>query len=165
MALAMRMRSAVEGHFAGRMDANLHRVVAADAPADRLRRLAWRTAAIDESGEAYADEFAPRAQLRLLAPERGVVRHLQDLVEQPVRVGRVVGDAKRGLVRKICRLQHVAATDLDDVEPKFACRIFQQPLDHIYALRASGAPIGLDRNGMRVDGPHPAMDGGDAIEP
>ena len=127
VALAVRMAAGEHRDLAVAVHAH-HRAFPAAVQAAALGEVAARPGAglVDEAGEADAHQHAPLAQLRLLAPQRRVIRKRQQLVEQRRRIAGIIDAPARRRIRKVAARDQIAPAHLDDVDAEFARAAFEQ---------------------------------------
>ena len=101
--------------------------------------------------------YAARAA-RLLAPQRGVVRSLQEPVEQRRRIAGIVARPPGAGYGKSCARDEIAPRISTASMPSSRAPALDQPLVGPGRLRPARAAIGIDRHGVGVDAAHPQVE-------
>ena len=85
-------------------------------------------------------------------------------VEQPRRIGAVVGRAGQRLQREHVLLQEIAPAQRNRIDPGHQRRFLDQPLPQIGDVGAAGAAIGRGRRRVGEDQPMLAVQRADLVE-
>src|SRR5262245_28855925 len=113
---------------------------------------------VDERRETYSHQNALRAQARLLAPQRAIVRDLDEAVEQRRGIAGIVDAPAGGGIRELGARYEIAPAQLHHVDAELAGAALEQPLVGPGRLRPPRAAIGIDRHGVGIDAAHPQVE-------
>src|SRR5262249_5001508 len=144
--LPVRMTAGKHGHLAVAVHPHDGALPAA-VQAAALGKIGARPGAglVDESRETYSHQNAGRAQLRLLAPERAIVRDLEEPVEQRRRIAGIVDPPAGRGIRELAARDQIAPAQLHHVEAELARAALKEALIGPGRLRPPRAAIGVDR--------------------
>ena len=160
VALAVAVRAGGDGDGAGHVHAHFAHFKQTHAGAQGKRHLRGREAAgFNVAGEADAALLAVRFGFRPAVGKAGVVRVGEGFVQTRVVVAGVVGEGDGGFVRKVARLDEVAAAQIRGIHADFPRRGFHQPFHHVGGFRPAGASVRIHRRGVGEQRLHLHMDG------
>ena len=119
------------------------------------------------AGEADPEQLSAAlgAPPGLFGPKTRVVAGLERQIERLFVFPAVVGQPGRRPVGELVRRDQVAAADVRRVHPEPAGQHVERPLDQVGGLRASRAPVGLVRRGVREGPLGPGVGGADVVGP
>jgi hypothetical protein len=164
VALALGLGAAVDHHRSGRAEADLGRLVQADAGADGAGNVGGRKpAGLDIGRQPDAAQLAGLLRGGAARRKTVIVGKLERLVERRPVIAAVIEQRHRGLVGEGVGLDEVAPPQSRCADAELPPGRLHEALDHIGGFRAPRAALGIDGAGVGEHALDRAVDGRDDV--